>query len=69
MSWTMPSFCLSTLLRCASLSQQVRICLFSFFILYLTVWGVEPVVIHQTTWLESTGVHLFVDVFARSVAC
>ncbi len=26
------------------------------FILYLTVWGVEPVVTHQTSWLESTGV-------------
>ena len=24
--------------------------------LYLTVWGVEPVVTHQTSWLESTGV-------------
>ena len=23
---------------------------------YLTVWGVEPVVTHQTCWLESTGV-------------
>ncbi len=26
------------------------------FILYLIVWGVEPVVTHQTSWLESTGV-------------
>jgi len=26
------------------------------FILGLTVWGVEPVVTHQTSWLESTGV-------------
>ena len=26
------------------------------FIEYLTVWGVEPVVTHQTSWLESTGV-------------
>ncbi len=25
-------------------------------ILYLTVWGVEPVVPHQTSGLESTGV-------------
>ena len=25
------------------------------FVLYLTVWGVEPVVTHQTSWLESTG--------------
>ena len=24
--------------------------------LYLTVWGVEPVVTHQTSWLDSTGV-------------
>ncbi len=24
------------------------------FILCLTVWGVEPVVTHQTSWLEST---------------
>jgi len=28
------------------------------FIKYLTVWGVEPVVTHQTSWLESTGVNL-----------
>jgi len=27
-----------------------------YFILYLAVWGVEPVVTHQTSWLESTGV-------------
>jgi len=26
------------------------------FIHCLTVWGVEPVVTHQTSWLESTGV-------------
>ncbi len=26
------------------------------FMLYLTVWGVEPLVTHQTSWLESTGV-------------
>ena len=25
-------------------------------ILYPTVWGVEPVVFHQASWLESTGV-------------
>ena len=25
-------------------------------ILHLTIWGVEPVVTHQTSWLESTGV-------------
>ena len=24
------------------------------FNLHLTVWGVEPVVTHQTSWLEST---------------
>ena len=24
------------------------------FIQHLTVWGVEPVVTHQTSWLEST---------------
>ncbi len=29
---------------------------FHFFILYLTVSGVEPVVTRQTSWLESTGV-------------
>ncbi len=23
------------------------------FILYLTVWGVEPVVTHQTSWLKA----------------
>ena len=28
---------------------------FHFLILYFTVWGVEPVVTHQTSWLESTG--------------
>ncbi len=27
-----------------------------FFIQHLTVWGVEPVVTHQTSWLESTGI-------------
>ena len=26
-----------------------------YFILYLTVWGVEPAVTHQISWLESTG--------------
>ncbi len=26
------------------------------FVLYHTVWGVEPVLTHQTSWLESTGV-------------
>ncbi len=26
------------------------------FIHYVTVWGVEPVVTHRTSWLESTGV-------------
>ena len=26
-----------------------------YFILYLTVSGVEPVMTHQTSWLESTG--------------
>jgi len=31
---------------------------FESFILYLAVWGVEPVVTHQTSWLESTGVKL-----------
>ena len=25
--------------------------------LHLTVWGVEPIVTHQTSWLESTGVY------------
>ncbi len=25
--------------------------------LYLTVWGVEPVVTHQTAWFESTPCH------------
>ncbi len=29
---------------------------FIFSSLYFTVWGVEPVVPHQTSWLESTGV-------------
>ena len=26
------------------------------FMRHLAVWGVEPVVTHQTSWLESTGV-------------
>ncbi len=30
--------------------------LYSCFVLYLTVWGVEPVVTHEKSWLESTGV-------------
>ncbi len=30
----------------------------NIFALYLTVWGVEPVVTHQTSWLESTGVYM-----------
>ncbi len=30
--------------------------MFSLFVSHLTVWGVEPVVTHQTSWLESTGV-------------
>ena len=34
--------------------HQVSLCT---FIVYLTVWGVEPVVTHQTSWLESTGVY------------
>ncbi len=25
------------------------------FILHFTIWGVKPVVTHQTSWLESTG--------------
>ena len=29
--------------------------IFFLFIQYLAVWGVEPVVTHQTSWLESTG--------------
>ena len=28
----------------------------SLFVSHLTIWGVEPVVTHQTSWLESTGV-------------
>ena len=34
-------------------NAQVSPCI--HFILYLTVWGVEPVVTHKTSWLESTG--------------
>jgi hypothetical protein len=34
----------------ASPSHALHFC---FSILYLTVWGVEPVVTHQTSWLES----------------
>jgi len=38
---------------------------FSFSTLYLTVWGVEPVVTHQTSWPESTGVcgHQIISAF------
>jgi len=43
-------FCLNALL------QTTNTKLLYFFILYLTVWDVEPVVTHQTSWLESTGV-------------
>ncbi len=32
------------------------------FILYLTVWSVEPVVTHQASWLESTGVSWLTEV-------
>ena len=39
---------------CMQRSQNV---VYSFFILYLTVCGVEPVSTHQTSWLEGTGVH------------
>ena len=39
--------CTFTLLWCPGL------CIFIF---QLTVWGVEPVVTHQISWLESTGV-------------
>ncbi len=34
-------------------NAQVSPCI--HFISYLTAWGVEPVVTHQTSWLESTG--------------
>ncbi len=37
--------------------QRSQSALYSFFILCLTVCGVEPVLTHQTSWLESTGVH------------
>ena len=39
-----------------ALLQTTNAKLLYFFIFYLTVWGVEPVVTHQTSWLESTGV-------------
>ena len=32
-------------------------CIHLHFILYLTVWGVTPVVTQQTSWLERKGVH------------
>jgi len=42
---------------CTSMHVVYTSCEFSFhFISYLTVWGVEPLVPHQTSWLESTGV-------------
>ncbi len=31
---------------------------FMFFIQFRKVWGVEPVVTHQTSWLGSTGVYV-----------
>ena len=44
-----------TLSRCQSDANLQAAC---HFISHLTVWDVEPVVIHQTSWLESTGVCL-----------
>ncbi len=38
------------------LQAPQSVCHHLIFIMYLTVWGVEPVVTHQTSWLESTGV-------------
>ena len=41
------------------LCQQPLFCisfLFVLFIFYLIVWNAKPVVTHQTSWLESTGV-------------
>jgi len=40
-----------------ALPTQPRQRRYSFVLIsYLAVWGVEPVVTHQTSWLESTGV-------------
>ena len=38
---------------CSCLYQRLLV---HFLFKYLTVWGVEPVVTHYTSWLESTGV-------------
>ena len=37
--------------RCSHVLQGQPLSLIHF-ILYLTVWGVEPIVIHQTSWLD-----------------
>ena len=49
--------------RAAETAAWLRACLHAppTFVIFIsrytsTVWGVEPVVTHQTPWLESTGV-------------
>ena len=37
-------------------ASHIQACVsLEYFILCLTVWGVEPDVTHQTSWLGSTG--------------
>ena len=41
---------------CDSSDLACRLVHFVLLIQYLTVWGAEPVVTHQTSWLDSTSV-------------
>ena len=43
-------------LMLSPLSTQPNGAGYIHFIYYLTVWGVEPIVTRQTSWLGSTGV-------------
>jgi len=74
------TFCTAVpgLLATASTDKQVHFVSFPFlpffsfhrisfhFISHLAVWGVEPIVTDQTSWLESTGVSaLLLSVFCE----
>jgi len=39
------------------------------FTSYLTAWGVEPILTHQTFWLESTSVQLAIAATLGDFAC
>lgn len=55
---------------CRKISNRLT-CLINLactFIGYLTVWVVEPVVTHQTSWFESTGAYTYTSSFDWSMA-